>query len=579
MAEPGTSHTEHTSKDSCEARASYTLGRRSFLAASAIAAASASALTLSGCKKPVSENGNGGGTLQVFISEPVSIDPYNLQESEGTQVGSQIFDSLTTYNFKTDTLEPAAAESWESNADGTQFTFHLRDGAVFHNGDPVDAQSFKRAWERIVSPKTNPESPSVISYHLAMVDGYGNLEKGTGTELTGVTCPDPLTLVVRLSEPYADFPFVVSHPALGPVPEVALEDFQKFFLAPIGNGPFMMREGTEWESGQYIELVANKNYYGTPPSLDGVYFNIQKDTETAYREFQAGNIDVAHVPVAQLQNARKTYGVSEDGYTMTPHHEVLDGAQASIYYLTINTHDPVLGNRYVRRALSLAINRDNICQTVFKGMRSPADNMVPPGINGYQEGAWKYARFDPEEATRILDSIAPIDATFSDGTPMRSALGTIKLSSNVDGGHKETMEVIMNDFKDLGISAELDQGEWASILSKYQSFDYQIGRLGWVSDYPILDNFLYPLFYTGSGDNRSGFSNATVDALIDKARSLTDEEERIRTFQEANSIVANDSPVIPIMFYKLDYVGSERVDDVYIDPQMLIHMEDARLTF
>lgn len=554
----------------------HKVARRSFLATSALAAA---ALSLTGCKKPVSKEGDTGGILNVYINEPVSIDPYNLQESEGTQVGSQIFDSLTRYNFEQEVLEPCAAASWESNADATVFTFHLREGATFHNGEAVTAASFKRAWERMVSPKTNPDSPSVISYHLAMVDGYANLEKGIGDGLVGVSCPDDLTLVVKLSEPYADFAFVVSHPALAPVPEVALEDFQKFFLAPIGNGPFMMKEGTEWKSGQYIELVRNENYYGPVPNIEGVYFNIQKDLETAFREFQAGNLDVCHVPVAQIEGAQKKYGLSEDGYTMTPGHEVLDGEQTSIYYLTVNNRDPVMKSKDLRRAISLAINRHNICETVFKGTRIPADNIVPPQINGYEKGGWSDARFDPDEAVSILDKHYPVDATTPDGEPSRSSLPTITLSSNIDGGHKEVMEVIMNDLKDVGISVKLDQGEWATILNRYHSGDYQMGREGWVSDYPIMDNFMYPLFFTGAGDNRSGYSNPTVDALIETARRITDESQRIATFQEANRIIARDIPVIPILFYKLDYIGSERVKDLYIDPQMLVHMDEAKLIF
>lgn len=141
------------------------------------------------------------------------------------------------------------------------------------------------------------------------------------------------------------------------------------------------------------------------------------------------------------------------------------------------------------------------------------------------------------------------------------------------------MEVIMNDLKDVGIDVVLDQGEWASILNKYQTSDYQIGRLGWVSDYPIMDNFMYPLFYTGTGDNQSNYSNKEVDTLIERARKILDEDQRIAAFQQVNRIISEDMPVIPILFYKLDYVGSQRVEDVYIDPQMLIHLEQAMLTF
>ena len=144
------------------------IARRSFLATSAL---TAGALSLSGCKKQTGGVGNNGGIINVYINEPVSIDPYNLQESEGTQVGSQIFDSLTSYDFKEEELKPAAAVSWEANSNATVFTFHLQPKARFHNGEAVTSTSFKRGWERLVNPNTNPDSPSAVGYHLAMVDG------------------------------------------------------------------------------------------------------------------------------------------------------------------------------------------------------------------------------------------------------------------------------------------------------------------------------------------------------------------------------------------------------------------------
>lgn len=544
--------------------------RRTFvkggLAGSALAA-------LAACKNESSDGGSGdastaGGTLNYYINNPVSIDPYNAQEDQGMQVCFQLFDSLTLYDFDTDELKGLAAESWESNDAADEFTFHLVQGATFHNGDPVTAECFKRGWERICNPNTGNQ-PSAISYHLSLVEGYSEMADGSGTELTGVTCPDDNTLVVKLTASYADFPYVCSHPALSPVPQAATDDFDSFFLAPIGNGPFKM-DGS-WVDGQEINLVRFDDYYGDKATLAGVHFNIQKDVETAYREFQAGNLDVCQIPTAQLQDAIDQYGASEDGYNMTPDHRVLNGAELSTYYILCNMNDPVMSDANLRRAISLGIDRQAICDTCFMGIgATPADNIVPPGLDGYEEGAWPYAKYDPEQAKEILDKYYPADADGKRGL-------TLTLSYNLDGSHKQIMEMVIANLNDLGIDVASDTQEWATILDNYSAGNFQFGRLGWIADYPIMDNFIYPLFYTGNGDNRGDYSNADVDAAIEEARSTLDDAERISKLKAVNKVIAEDCPDIPIFFYTHTVVGSERVQALNMNMLKYVDMSKVEL--
>lgn len=541
----------------------FTMGRRTFVKGSLAASAIA---TLAACSNggtaPAAGSGgeapSGENMISYFLTNPVCIEPYNLQENQGTSVGMQLFDSLTDYDFKKGELFCDAAESFEVNEDATEFTFKLREGATFHNGDPVDAASFKRGWERICNPNTREGDPSVIAYHLGMVKGYTEMQEGGATELEGVEVVDDLTLKVTLTEAYADFPFVCAHPALAPVPQAALDDPEAFFLAPIGNGPFMM-DG-EWVADQYISIKRYDDYYGEPAKLDSVYFNIQKDDETAYREFEAGNIDVVTIPTSRISEAISNFGESEDGYTMTPGHQCVLGEQTSTYYLCVNVQDETLKDPELRKAISMAINRQAICDTLFEGIRSPADNIVPPGIAGYEEGAWEYSRYDVDAAKAILDEKYP-----ADGDGKRSL--KLTLSCNSGGGHEDIMASIQADLSAVGIDAEIDTAEWATYLDKLQNGDYQFGRLGWIADYPIMDNFLYPLFYTGNGDNRSQYSNAEVDKGIDEARKIIDDDERIAALQAVNKLIGEDMPAIPVMFYKGNFVGSEHVGELYHDPQ------------
>ena len=551
-----------------------TMNRRTFvkggLAASAMAALAACGKK-GGDTSTASGSAAEGGTLNYYINNPSAIDPYDLEEDQGMMVGYQLFNALTTYDFTKSELVGLAAESWDVNDAADEFTFHLVKGAKFHDGTTVTSKSFKQGWERILNPNTSTEHASAIGYHLAMVDGYSELSAGEADELKGVTCPDDDTLVVKLSQPYADFPYVCMHPALSPVPDCALEDFDTFFFAPVGNGPFKM-DG-KWEDGQQINLVRFDDYsYGEKAKLDGIHFNIQKDVQTAYTEFQAGNLDVAQVPTTQLKDAISQYGESEDGYTATTGKEVLTGDELSIYYLMLNVNDEQLKDKDLRHALSLAINRQAICDTVFEGTREPAGGIVPPGIKGYVENGWADSRYDVDAAKKILDEKYPADANGKRNL-------SIALTYNLDGDHKAVMEMVMADWSALGIETSSNTAEWASILSNtYPNADFQVGRLGWIADYPIMDNFLYPLFVTGGDNNYGQYSNADVDKGLLDARAIASDDDRVAKYQEVVKLIAEDMPVIPLFYYKHQMVCSQRVKSLYMDPQKLCDMSTVELS-
>lgn len=539
------------------------VSRRTFvkgsLAASALAALAAcgknnNAASTNGGTVKASE----GGTFKYYISDPVAIDHYNLQESEGTQVGHVLFDSLVEWDWDKGEVKAKAAESWEINDDNTVFTFHLKD-AKFHNGDPVTSESFKRGWQRLVD--TTMTTPGEIGYHLAPVAGYDEMAAGEATELTGLTCPDDKTFVVTLKEPMADFLAVCCHPGLAPAPQAAIDDAANYLLAPIGNGPFMM-DG-KWESGQYINVKRFDDYYGDKPALDAINFSIQKDPKTAYSELEAGNMDFCQIPTGRFAELTEKYGSSVDGYTISPSRQTLAGAEASVYYLAVNLEDETMANKDLRHAIGLAINRQNIVDTLFEGVRQPADNVFPPIIDK-KGGSWEYAKYDPEAAKKIIDE--------------KGLAGTtIKLSYNSGGGHEDIMSCIQADLTAVGLNVEQDTKEWAAYLQGLTDGDFQIGRMGWIADYPTLDNFIFPNFYSTADNNYSRYNNPEVDAAIDDARKIADEDDRKEAYRKINQMIADDMPVIPIMFYAHQHVASDRVNELYYNAQGIADLGHASL--
>ena len=539
------------------------VSRRTFvkgsLAASALAALAACGKNNNGA----SANGgtvkaSEGGTFKYYISDPVAIDHYNLQESEGTQVGHVLFDSLVEWDWDKGDVKAKAAESWEINDDNTVFTFHLKD-AKFHNGDPVTSESFKRGWQRLVD--TTMTTPGEIGYHLAPVVGYDEMAAGEATELTGLTCPDDKTFVVTLKEPMADFLAVCCHPGLAPAPQAAIDDAANYLLAPIGNGPFMM-DG-KWESGQHINVKRFDDYYGDKPALDAINFSIQKDPKTAYSELEAGNMDFCQIPTGRFAELTEKYGSSVDGYTISPSRQTLAGAEASVYYLAVNLEDETMANKDLRHAIGLAINRQNIVDTLFEGVREPADNVFPPIIDK-KGGSWEYAKYDPEAAKKIIDE--------------KGLAGTtIKLNYNSGGGHEDIMSCIQADLTAVGLNVEQDTKEWAAYLQSLTDGDFQMGRLGWIADYPTLDNFIFPNFYSTADNNYSRYNNPEVDAAIDDARKIADEDERKDAYRKINQMVADDMPIIPIMFYAHQHVASDRVNELYYNAQGIADLGHASL--
>ena len=539
------------------------VSRRTFVKGS-LAASALAALAACGKNNNAASTNDGsvkaseGGTFKYYISDPVAIDHYNLQESEGTQVGHVLFDSLVEWDWDKGEVKAKAAESWEINDDNTVFTFHLKD-AKFHNGDPVTSESFKRGWQRLVD--TSMTTPGEIGYHLAPVVGYDEMAAGEATELTGLTCPDDKTFVVTLKEPMADFLAVCCHPGLAPAPQAAIDDAANYLLAPIGNGPFMM-DG-KWESGQYINVKRFDDYYGDKPALDAINFSIQKDPKTAYSELEAGNMDFCQIPTGRFAELTEKYGSSVDGYTISPSRQTLAGAEASVYYLAVNLEDETMANKDLRHAIGLAINRQNIVDTLYEGVREPADNVFPPIIDK-KGGSWEYAKYDPEAAKKIIDE--------------KGLAGTtIKLSYNSGGGHEDVMSCIQADLTAVGLNVEQDTKEWAAYLQGLTDGDFQMGRLGWIADYPTLDNFIFPNFYSTADNNYSRYNNPEVDAAIDDARKIADEDDRKDAYRKINQMVADDMPIIPIMFYAHQHVASDRVNELYYNAQGIADLGHASL--
>ena len=420
----------------------------------------------------------------------------------------------------------------------------------------MTAESFKRGWQRLVDPSM--ATPGEIGYHLSPVMGYDEMASGSAKEISGLTCPDDKTFVVTLSTPMADFLAVCCHPGLAPVPQAAIDDPDSFLLAPIGNGPFMM-DG-KWESGQYINVKRFEDYYGDKPALDAINFSIQKDPKTAYSELEAGNMDFCQMPTGRIQELTEKFGKSVDGYTISPSRQALLGAEASVYYLAVNLEDETMANKDLRHAISLAINRQNIVDTLFEGGREPADNVFPPIIDK-KGGSWEFAEYDPEKAKQLL---------------AEAGVSNLTLDCKIrKGQYEKYMTVIQSYWAEIGVTLNLtveDSGVWQS---DWADGNLEVTALGWFPLYADADNHMYTYFYSANAKGKSSFyNNPEVDELLSAARVSQDKDERASLYKEADHIICHeDFATIPLFWPKNSFAAKSYVKNAKVG-NLVYHMFD-----
>lgn len=495
-----------------------------------LAAFFAFALIAAACGDSSDDGGASGGEVSYGILEPAAIDSFDVQESAGFEVARLLYDGLTALAPDL-SVEPAVAESWETD-DNAVWTFTLRDDVTFHDGTPVNAEAFVRGFNFAA----DPANLSGVAYQgsvIAGIDGWEAVEFEEATEISGVVAIDDTTLEITLVAPFPLLPKVMAHPVFSPRPEGEINPD-----SPIGNGAYRM-DG-DWERDTLIRVVRNEEYYGEAGGPDAIEFRIFDSIETMYLEVQAGNLDVGDVPPEQLESAQGEFG---DRFIQ------LDiGALDFLGFPTIAPFD----DPDIRRALSLAIDRQAIIDAIFAGTRAPADGFAPPLAPGATSGCANTG-FDPDQAKELYDAAGGID-------------GPITLYFESGAGNEEWIEAVGNLWQqNLGVEdVEFVGLEFNAFFDALQSEEGIDGpfHLGWLWDYPSADNFLSPLFLSTSFDNISRYESTAFDSTIEDFRAAPDEEAGFPALAEAQDVLCEDMPVAPMFFETAQKVFSENVSNV-----------------
>jgi oligopeptide transport system substrate-binding protein len=482
------------------------------------------------------------GVVSVGIGEPDHLLPSNVSDGSGGQVLAALFTPLVTYNSQHEPVE-AAAQSITS-IDNRRWTITLAEGYTFHNGEKVTARSYLDAWNYAAYGPHKQRN----SYLFERIEGFAELQGAApaATTLSGLKKTGDLTLTVALSAPFIDFPVMLGHPAFYPLPTAAFSApgvlAAGFENAVIGQGPFRL-DGT-WRPGKPID-VRRYDAAVIAPKVAGVRFQIYPDLADAYDDVVDGTLDVLpNIPAGKLRTAADDLG-----------ERLRTSPGSSMTVLAFPSFQSEYEQPAVRRAISMAIDRDRIVTDFFPGSQVPARAFVPPLAVGHRaDGCGVACTFDPAAAK----------AAYAEAGGPR----TLTISYNSDGGHADWIDAVCAQLTtNLAITCTASaEPTFSTMLARVRGSE-PIGmfRMSWFMEYPSMESYLGPLFTSDGSSNFEGYHSQDFDAAVKAGAGARTPAASVTDYHRAEGILGRDMPVLPLRFGQNNTGYSARVTGVTLD--------------
>ncbi len=554
------------------------ISRRNFLKVAGVSAAALGLAACGGSKSgSTATSGSAAGstaggtntagfTVQ-YGSNPETLDPALNSAIDGANTIITIFEPLLLINENNEVIG-GQAESWEASEDGLTWTFTMRDGLKWSDGTDLNAKDFEYSFKRMVDPNTAAPYAETC---LGMIDGFEEAAGFPDADGNPTVDPNPEALNVKASEDGKTLTIVLSYPCsyfdkmaafatMSPVQQATVEANGDSWCTSadtfVSNGPYMI---TDWTPSERIVLTKNPNYVGGWDSSkivsDTITLLLLEDSSASFAAYNSGEaVLVKDVPTDEIPSLTK----AEDGGDF--YVDTILGT----YYVSLNLQRDAFKDAKVRKALSLAIDRDYVANTIMQGTYSAADSIVGPGIvdeSGYfhDNGNAPYISADYEanlaEAKKLLEEA---------GYPNGEGYPTIEYSTNDAGYHVPLAEYLQQAWGDLGITLTINKMEWSSFTPARRAGEYDVARNGWVMDYNDPSNML-DLFCSGNGNNDGKYSNPEFDAAIDASR-VADSAEHFAQLHKAEDILMEDMGCLPIAYYNDYWLQSPTLKGTWHSP-------------
>ena len=556
------------------------ISRRNFLKVAGVGAAALGLAACGGSKSGstaasgnASSAGSSTGSINTagftvqYGSNPETLDPALNSAVDGGNTIITVFETLLIINENNETV-PGQAESWTTSEDGLTWTFTMRDGLKWSDGSELNAKDFEYSFKRMADPDTAAPYAETC---LGMIDGFeeaagfpdadGNPTVEPNLDALNVKASDDgKTLTIVLGYPCSYFDKIAAFAAMSPVQKATVEaNGDAWCTSPdtyVCNGPYMI---TEWTPSERIVLTKNPNYVGgwdnSKIVTDTITLLLLEDSSASFAAYNSGEaVLIKDVPTDEIPSLTK----AEDGGDF--YVDTILGT----YYVSLNMKRDAFKDAKVRKALSLAIDRDYVANTIMQGTYSTADSIVGPGIvdeNGYfhDNGNAPYISADYEanlaEAKKLLAEA---------GYPNGEGYPTIEYSCNDAGYHVPLAEYLQQAWGDLGITLTISKMEWSSFTAARRAGEYDVARNGWVMDYNDPSNML-DLFCSGNGNNDGKYSNPEFDAAIEASR-VADVSEHFAQLHKAEDILMEDTGCLPIAYYNDYWLQSSSLKGTWHSP-------------
>lgn len=496
-----------------------------------------------------------------IASEPPSLHPQLATDTTSSAILINVLEGLTVSDIDGKPT-PGMAEDWTISEDKKTYTFKLRD-AKWSNGDPVVAGDFEYSWKWALNPENLSEYASIF-YPIKGAQAY-NEGKGS-IDAVGIKAEDDKTLVVTLENPTPYFLELTGFKTYLPVNQKVTEANKEWYTDAgenfVTNGPYKL---SDWKHNESIVLAKNADYWdASNVDVDTVNIDMVEKEATVATKYKGGELDYIGAPFQTVDlNAI-------DEFKKDKSLRIKD--TASIYWYKFNTKDKIMSNANIRKALTLAIDRQKLIDNVTKGEQKPATGMIPVAVPNFEDDRGYMKDNDVDGAKAALEA-GMKELGIKDPKDIQ-----VNISFNTSEAHAAIAQYIQEEWKTkLGITSQLDNSEWQVYLEKVNTGDYQAARMGWVADYLDAYTFLEMFDTAKNGNNDTSWENAEYKGFLDKAIAEVDEAKRLDYLKQAEAVIMKELPVAPIYYYTNLSVVKDNIENLDPNPTGDIHLKYVKV--